>query len=108
MGAKQGGTLSPKLFVIYVESAIVKLLDDNKGCKIGNTRTNEILFADDTVLLYPDQVSLQNAVNTLDKYCAIHDIIVNVQKTKYMTTDKKTTAELTEIKLLKNYTNSNI
>ena len=36
-GLKQGGVLSPILFIIYIDNLIIQLRNLNIGCKIGNS-----------------------------------------------------------------------
>ena len=46
-GVKQGGVLSPILFVIYMDNLIKRLKDSNIGCNIGNNYVGVFCYADD-------------------------------------------------------------
>ena len=58
MGLRQGCSLSPILFLIYMDR-IVKKSESCSGVKIGECTVKRLLFADDLVLLDSTQNGLQ-------------------------------------------------
>ena len=50
-GCRQGGTISPKLFNIYVEILIEELEKTNHGVKMEHINVEVIMYADDLLLL---------------------------------------------------------
>ena len=70
-GVKQGDTLSPLLFNIYIND-LVECLQSNPSCnpiKVGNSDINILLFADDIVLLSDTKNGLQHCLDTLSNFC---------------------------------------
>ena len=46
-GVKQGGVLSPILFIMYIDKHIVILRTSGIGCHIGSTYIGSLSYADD-------------------------------------------------------------
>lgn len=85
-GVKQGGPLSPKLFSIYVSAMVHEFIENYPHKSLG---CNIILYADDTVIVQNSMIELQEAVNQISEYCKLHQIKINVSKTKYMITGNR-------------------
>ena len=98
-GVRQGETLSPILFSLFLNdlegylkdlnSAGVQLSDPN----IHPTLYIEILllmYADDTILISDDPQKLQNTLNNLVSYCKDWKLNTNTEKTKVMVLGTKT------------------
>jgi hypothetical protein len=83
-GVKQGGPLSPKLFSVYTDEMLEELAASQYLCKIGAVNTGIIAYADDTVILCPDEAKLQSAISIIERYCEINEIQINANKTKCM------------------------
>ena len=62
-GVRQGGVLSPILFSLYVDDALVRLNETDLGCNLCGLFINAIMYADDIILMSPSIKSLQNLVN---------------------------------------------
>ena len=79
-GVRQGGILSPYLFIMYMEDLSVNLNRCPTGCIVGNTIVNHIMYVDDIVLLCPSAIGLCYLLDECDKYGLTHDIKYNSKK----------------------------
>ena len=52
-GVRQGGILSPYFLCVYMDDLSKKLNNVNAGCIIGAALINNLMYADDLVLLAP-------------------------------------------------------
>jgi retron-type reverse transcriptase len=57
-GVKQGGILSPFLFVIYMDELLSKLNGSGFGCHIGINCAGVYAYADDIIILCPNKFYL--------------------------------------------------
>jgi hypothetical protein len=84
IGVKQGCSLSPLLFGLYIdalESCIVALVGGN-GLDLVGTIVKLLLYADDLVLMSKSLWGLQKQLDELNVFCKEQDLTVNVKKTK--------------------------
>jgi hypothetical protein len=58
-GVKQGGIISPFLFVIYMDELLLKLKGSGFGCHIGINFAGAFAYADDIIILCPTKFSLK-------------------------------------------------
>ena len=70
VGLRQGCSLSPILFLIYMDR-IVKKSESCGGVKIGECTVQRLLFADDLVLLDSTQNGLQQALDRFSDACSV-------------------------------------
>jgi exonuclease III len=99
IGVKQGGSLSPRLFSIYVEDLIVLLRKSKYGMnyeydqlisskgnkKLTIKRKIECLFyADDIIIMASIKKQAQELLNIVEKYGQDYEILFNVGKTYTM------------------------
>ena len=63
-GVLQGCVASPHLFALYIEM-IMKELGDMEGFRIGGTVVNNLMYADDTVILAESEEQLQRLINVV-------------------------------------------
>ena len=55
-GVCQGGIISPYLFCVYMDDLSKKLNNVNAGCFMGTALINNLMYADDLVILAPSHV----------------------------------------------------
>ena len=80
-GVRQGDTLSPDLFKIFIND-LPDIFDIScHGVDIGTYHLNCLLYADDVILLSQSEVGLQNCLKKLENYCADWCLDVNLDKT---------------------------
>ena len=84
VGLKQGCTLSPLLFNIYVNSLIEKVENEEIGIDVGSNKVSMLLYADDIVLLSESQGKLQKGLDVLYEWCKSKHMTVNAEKSKVM------------------------
>lgn len=87
-GVRQGGLLSPKLFNLYMDELSVKLNMKHTGLSYGSGMINNIMFADDLVLLSPSVKGLQDLINICHEYGNDFDIVYNEKKSVTMCINK--------------------
>ena len=73
-GVRQGGVLSPYLFCVYMDVLSIKLNDIKVGCTIGTTLINQLMYANDLVLLSPSARGLSLLLSVCSAYGIEHDI----------------------------------
>ena len=83
VGLRQGCSLSPILFLIYMDR-IVKQSESCGGVKIGECTVQRLLFADDLVLLDSSQNGLQQAVDRFSDACSVAGMKISTTKTETM------------------------
>ena len=88
VGVRQGDTLSPLLFNIFINGIVDKVKESGLGVKIGRETMSVLLFADDMVLVGNNEVELGNLVNKVKQYCDKWQLEVNVNKTKVVVVSK--------------------
>ena len=88
IGVRQGDTLSPDLFKIFIND-LPDIFDIScHGVDIGTYHLNCLLYADDVILLSQSGVGLQNCLKKLENYCADWCLNVNLDKTKVLVFNK--------------------
>ena len=81
-GVKQGDSLSPTLFSMYLNDLAVDIKSLNCGIDINGYNVTILLYADDIVLLAPDETSLQKQLDQVHQWCRKWRMVVNEDKTK--------------------------
>lgn len=88
IGVRQGDTLSPDLFKIFIND-FPDIFDDScGGVEMGTYHLNCLLYADDVILLSQNEAGLQSCINKLEKYCDDWCLEVNLNKSKIMVFSK--------------------
>ena len=83
-GVKQGGILSPHLFIIYVDELLNRLRKRGVGCHVLNTFLGAILFADDLCLIAPTRRAMQIMLNICEEFCREFGLQFNSKKSKML------------------------
>ena len=83
VGLRQGCTLSPTLFFIYVDRMVTKS-ESCGGVKIGECTVQRLLFADDLVLLDSTQNGFQQALDRFSDACSVAGMKISTTKTETM------------------------
>ena len=79
-GLRQGYTLSPILFNLFIDDLAVQLQAVGKGIVINDEAISILLYADDVVLLAENEDDLQHMLNILSQWCNRNNMIVNCSK----------------------------
>ena len=77
---RQGGILSPLLFNVFIEDLSILLSNLKIGCYLNNVCFNHLNYADDSIVLAPSPVALQNLIDVCVSYAKQNDMIYNVKK----------------------------
>ena len=81
-GTKQGCTLSPTLFNIYIYDLLDCLQQEANGIGFGECNITALLYADDSVILGDSPSTLQMLLDALDDWCEPNGMVINRDKTK--------------------------
>ena len=81
-GVRQGGVLSPLLFIIYMDELLLQLKQKGIRCYIGDYFVGALSYADDLALLCPSLVGLQEMVHVCEEFGVEFDMSYNPKKTK--------------------------
>ena len=85
-GVKQGDSLSPTLFNVFVDDIDSCFIDNSNTdpVTLGQYKLNHLLYADDLALISESPTGLQHCLNSLDNYCRVWGLNINTKKTKIM------------------------
>jgi hypothetical protein len=109
VGVRQGDTLSPLLFNIFINGIVRKVKEGGGGVKIGDERVPILLFADDMVLLEEGEEELNGLMTGVSEYCTEWHLGVNDDKTMVLVVSKdgkkkaKVGYGLTELECVERY-----
>ncbi len=91
-GVRQGDSLSPTLFNIFVNDITPLMNSPNcQPAKIGTTSVGCLFYADDLVILSESKEGLQSGLDALNEYSNKWHLKVNKNKTKIMIVQKHNT-----------------
>ena len=81
-GLKQGCSLSPLLFSLYISDLVTSLNTMNIGVPVGDETVCVLLYADDIVLLADSVDNLQSLLDEVHFWCQSNGLCINESKTK--------------------------
>jgi len=81
-GVKQGDTLSPTLFSMYINDLATGVKELNYGVDIDGQNVCILLYADDIVLIAPNESQLQKMLDEVSQWCNKWQMVVNTDKTQ--------------------------
>jgi hypothetical protein len=79
-GVRQGSSLSPKLFALFVDNLLVSLKSSGLGCYIKGFCFNAVMYADDLLLLSISITHLQKMINICVDVLGACDLEINAKK----------------------------
>ena len=88
IGVRQGDTLSPNLFKIFMNGLIDIFDDECDGASLGNFAINCLMYADDVIIISESEQGLHNCLRKLEKYCDLWCLDINIDKTKVIVFNK--------------------
>ena len=80
-GVRQGDSLSPTLFGIYINDLAAELKSLNIGISINDVNVCTLMYADDIVLIAENENDLQSLLNCVYDWCYKWRLMVNIDKT---------------------------
>jgi len=86
VGVRQGDSLSPTLFNIFINDLPKIFNDECTPAQIGNMDISCLMYADDLIIVSETNGGLQIAMDKLGEYCKTWSLNVDINKTKYMVT----------------------
>ena len=79
-GVKQGDTLSPTLFCIYINDLAITLKGKGIGINVNGQYVCLLLYADDLVLLAENEKDLQMLLDITQEWCHKWKLNINREK----------------------------
>ena len=81
-GLRQGCSLSPILFNLFIDDFALSVKALGKGVDIGNEKVCILLYADDIVLFADNELDLQCMLDLLNSWCKKNHMFVNAEKSQ--------------------------
>ena len=81
-GVRQGDTLPPSLFAIFIDDLVRCLNPLNKDVQIGDKKLATLLHADDLVIIANNEEDLQHTLCNLNEWCTKWTMEINAGKSK--------------------------
>jgi hypothetical protein len=87
-GVKQGGVISPIMFVNYIDELFIRLKKLGIGCYVGNLFCGAFGYADDVILIAPTRQALKLLLIECKKWSTEYSLLFNESKSKYIICNK--------------------
>ncbi len=81
-GVRQGDSLSPTLFALYINDLIHEIDSLKKGITINGRHISALLYADDLVVLSENVEDLNFILDKINDWCSKWRILINKEKSK--------------------------
>jgi len=88
-GVRQGCSLSPMLFAIYISDLGESLLSQNSGFLIGHVNINSLFFADDIILLTKSRILMDKLLALLVREGHRIDMTISNKKSQVISHDNE-------------------
>ena len=83
-GVRQGDSLSPTLFALFINGLADDIKSLNKGIDINGRNVSILLYADDIVLISESEVNLQYMLDYMHVWCHKWKLKLNIDKSNVM------------------------
>ena len=83
-GVKQGDSLSPTLFAIFINDLAKEIKQLGVGIICGETTVSLLLYADDLIFMADNEYDLQKMLTCADQWCKKWRLSINPKKTEIM------------------------
>ena len=84
IGLRQGDTLSPILYIIFIDGLLQTIKAAKEGVSIGAVKLNNLAFADDIALLAGSRSDMQRLLDLVHDYSRRWRFLFNVDKSKLL------------------------
>ncbi len=81
-GVRQGDSLSPTLFFIYIDDVSEQIKEVDAGVYIGGEQLHMLMYADDIVLMAPNAQKAQLQLDVLSHWCGKWLMKINAKKSQ--------------------------
>lgn len=82
LGVRQGDTLSPTLFSVYINDLVTGLNELGLGIDVNGRNVSSLVYADDIVMLTNREANLQAMLDFVSNWTKKWRVLANVEKTK--------------------------
>ncbi len=69
-GVRQGDSLSPTLFSIFIDDLVQQIKDVRGGIRVAGHQLALLMYTDDIVIISEDTESAQRQLNVMSKWCS--------------------------------------
>ena len=88
LGVRQGDTLSPDLFKIFINDLVEIFGDECDAVSLGDLKLNCLMYTDDVIIVSQSEQGLQKCLNKLETYCEHWYLDININQTKSLVFNK--------------------
>lgn len=93
-GVRQGCVLAPTLFSLFINRVVTYFSTyPTDAPTLAGSKVPLLMFPDDTLILSKTQSGLQRALDRFTVFCNDHELVVNVDKTKFMVLHRNKTVK---------------
>ena len=81
-GVRQGDSLSPTLFAVFINDLAEELNTLNRGINVCNQNISILMYADVVIILADTHDDVQAQLDIMRKWCATWGVISNIAKSQ--------------------------